>query len=627
MNVPLRVLIVEDSESDALLMLRLLRQGGYEPEHRRVESKPELEAALADGQWDIGLCDYRLPTLDGIAALKVVRDSKRDIPFILVSGAIGEDLAVALMKDGANDFVLKGNMGRLLPAIDREIREVEVRTQRREARALLRILSRALLATSAVVITDQQGRIEWVNPSLERLTGYSRDELLGQNPRILKSGKHPLAFYRNLWGTILKGKPWRGELLNKRKDGTLYPEEMTITPLPDDNGAITHFVAIKHDISTRKRAEKHLRKMNVALDKRVSERTAALRESEQHLRTIVNTAAEGILILDERGRIESINPAALIIFGHTPEEVLGQPFHRLIDSPAIARNADFVAHVLQPNDHRVIRRTSELTGRRKNGTLVSLEMALAEFTSRRRRQFVAIIHDITDRKRLERELIEVAERERRQLGHEIHDDLGQVLHGLNFLAEELQSRMEQKGIAEASELDRVRFYLSEAMARTRSLAHGLQPVPPVPEGLMSALKEHVQRVGVLYHIVCRFQCPQPVYVHDSAVATHLFRIAQEAVNNAIKHAECTRIVIQLKATSERLILAIRDNGHGRFLEKGDHCGMGLHVMRFRAAAINGSLAVQRSPRGGTEVVCSVAVERPTPFPPPDANDANETKSR
>ena len=137
MAVPLRVLIVEDSEDDAFLMLRELRKGGYEPQALRVETAGAMQEALETGQWDIIISDYVLPRFSGLAALHMLKQSGQDLPFIVVSGNIGEDIAVGAMKAGAHDYILKGNLTRLVPAVERELREAVVRRERRRAEAAL----------------------------------------------------------------------------------------------------------------------------------------------------------------------------------------------------------------------------------------------------------------------------------------------------------------------------------------------------------------------------------------------------------------------------------------------------------------------------------------------------------
>lgn len=137
MGIPLRVLIIEDSEDDMLLVLRELRKGGYEPDHVRVETAAEMVAAMAARDWDLALSDYVLPRFSGMDALRLWREREEDLPFIVVSGKIGEETAVAAMKAGANDYLIKGSTSRLVPAIARELQEAEVRRKRREAEQAL----------------------------------------------------------------------------------------------------------------------------------------------------------------------------------------------------------------------------------------------------------------------------------------------------------------------------------------------------------------------------------------------------------------------------------------------------------------------------------------------------------
>ncbi|MDM7324856.1 MAG: PAS domain S-box protein [Thermus sp.] len=184
-------------------------------------------------------------------------------------------------------------------------------TQRLQTEASMRLLQNALEAAhEAVVLTDRSGRIEWVNAAFTRLTGYTPGEALGQNPRILKSGVQDQAFYKNLWATILSGKVWKGEIVNRRKDGTLYTEYMTITPVRED-GEIRHFIAIKRDITKEKARER------------------ALRESETLFRSLAETAPALILLWQEE-RLTFVNKEALRLTGYTREELSAHPIWEFV---------------------------------------------------------------------------------------------------------------------------------------------------------------------------------------------------------------------------------------------------------------------------------------------------------
>ncbi len=183
-HVPLRALVLEDSEFDAKVMVQALRSGGYDVQWRRVETAAGMEDALRAQAWDVVLADYNMPNFNAPQALRILQASPLDVPFIIVSGGIGEDVAVAAMKAGAHDYVMKGTPARLLPAVERELREAEVRRRRREVEAQHReseLRYRSLWETSpdAVLFCDESGKIGFANPAAETVFGFSIAELVG----------------------------------------------------------------------------------------------------------------------------------------------------------------------------------------------------------------------------------------------------------------------------------------------------------------------------------------------------------------------------------------------------------------------------------------------------------------
>ncbi|MBI3879951.1 MAG: SpoIIE family protein phosphatase [Verrucomicrobia bacterium] len=186
MSQPLRVLIVEDSEFDARVLVNLLKRGGYDPAHQRVETADQFRAALAAEPWQIILSDYNLPTFSAPDALRLLQESGRDIPFIVISGGIGEDIAVAMMKGGASDYLMKGNLARLVPAVERELREAEVRAARRQAEQGLRESEQRYrglweTAADAVLLMDDELRVTFANPAVERIFGRPLASVVGQS--------------------------------------------------------------------------------------------------------------------------------------------------------------------------------------------------------------------------------------------------------------------------------------------------------------------------------------------------------------------------------------------------------------------------------------------------------------
>jgi sigma-B regulation protein RsbU (phosphoserine phosphatase) len=263
---PLQVLIIEDSEFDAWMLVNVLRQGGYAPAFQRVETAASLQAALQQQAWDIILADYNLPQFSAPEALKLLQASNLDLPFIVVSGGIGEDTAVALMKAGAHDYVMKGNLTRLVPAVERELREAATRRARREAEAALReseFRYRLLweTASDAVILMDTDSRIRFVNPAVEQVFGYRPEELIGQQLALLQpeslQGAH-LAGMKRYQATRVKSANWRATETNgRRKDGTEFPIEVSFSDM--ELQGQRYFVGFVRDITERKRAEQELR--------------------------------------------------------------------------------------------------------------------------------------------------------------------------------------------------------------------------------------------------------------------------------------------------------------------------------------------------------------------------------
>jgi PAS domain S-box-containing protein len=252
----LRVLVVEDSKFDTLLMVRYLQNNGYLTVHQRVQSPPEMEKALAEQQWDVILCDYQLPSFGVLPALELLKSKGLDVPFIVVSGAIGEELAVDLMKSGAHDFIVKGRLSRLIPAIERELREAKGRRERKLAVQNVSYLAAiGDSAEEAIIGQDMQGTITTWNLGAGRLYGYPAAEAIGQPALMIV----PPSLHKES-GDLLK-KLWRAELVEpleterRRKDGAPVNVCDTMSVIRDTAGHIIGASSIAYDITERKKIE------------------------------------------------------------------------------------------------------------------------------------------------------------------------------------------------------------------------------------------------------------------------------------------------------------------------------------------------------------------------------------
>lgn len=219
-------------------------------------------------------------------------------------------------------------------------------------------------------------------------------------------------------------------------------------------------------------------------------------------------------------------------------------------------------------------------------------------------RIVGIAEDITDRRQLELEILKISDREQARIGQDLHDGLCQQLVGLGFDSQLLEQRLAARALPEVTAAQRIGRVIDEAITEARALAHGLFPVQLEADGLAYALQQLVAGVASRSQVNCRLDCPQPAFVGDNAVATHLYRIAQEAVSNAVKHSHASSILVQLKGEENRIELKVSDNGKGIPNPLPSGGGLGLHTMNYRAQAIGGTLRIERGPGQGTTIACS-----------------------
>ncbi len=260
MKSPAQILYLEDEANDVELAGALLCQAKIDHEIVHVETRDAFCTALEQQAFDLILADYALPSFDGLTALAMAKEQAPEVPFILVTGQLGEEPAIESLKAGATDYVLKQKRARLVPAVRRALCDAEEHRQRLQAEAESRRLATAVdQAAEVIVVTDTDGTIQYANPAFERVTGFSREETVGQNSRILKSGRQDRAFYEELWNTISNGEVWSGHFTNMKKDGSIYEEDATISPVRDDGGQIISYVAVKRDVTEQAAMERRLR--------------------------------------------------------------------------------------------------------------------------------------------------------------------------------------------------------------------------------------------------------------------------------------------------------------------------------------------------------------------------------
>jgi PAS domain S-box-containing protein len=427
----------------------------------------------------------------------------------------------------------------------------------------------------------------YVSPEIEAALGYSREEWL-EDPVRWYQHIHPDDKQR--WSLeaasmFLSGKPLRSSYRVIARDGRViwFHCDAKMMRRPDGQPWFIHGVAF--DISDLKRTEE------------------ALQQERNVVSAILDTVGALVVVLDPEGRITRFNRACELTTGYSLDEVRGKciwDFFLLPEeverfkSTFLQMSAD-----LLPEDYQSYWVTRHGTKR-----LIAWSSTMLPGSDGTPNYIIATGIDITEREQLEKALLDISAREQRRIGQDLHDGLGQHLTGIAFMAKVHESKLAEKDMGGAVDAAKIVRLVNEAIHKTRELARGLLPVVSDAQGLMSALQLWAAEVEDLFGISCRFECEIEVLIHDDSVATHLYHIAQESVNNALKHGHACNILIRLMADNHKGTLLIKDDGTGIADNRGNSQGMGLHIMNYRAGMIGGTLEVARDPVRGTTVTCT-----------------------
>jgi PAS domain S-box-containing protein len=367
----------------------------------------------------------------------------------------------------------------------------------------------------------------------------------------------------------------------------------------------------------------------------------SLETSEERFRSVAQSAADAVVTVDARGSIVFWNNAAERFFGYTVAEALGRPVTLFMPARFHEAHARGMQQAVATGEFRLGGGPLEVTGLRKDGSEFPAELSLARWKSREGAFFTGIFRDITDRKQaeatlqqahgllerkvvertsdlrrvvqaleseiaerrtLEARLLEISEQEQRRIGQDLHDGLCQQLTGIAHFCNVAYRKMAKIAPDQAELGARTVELIQQAVEQAHDLARGLFPVSLEAGGLMAALDELVAGFGKLYPIALRFACQGTALVEDNATATHLYRIAQEAISNACRHAQATEVLVQLSGTPLALELIVTDNGKG-LPSNVKSSGLGLETMRFRARSIGAQLELGPGRQNGTVVSC------------------------
>jgi two-component system, chemotaxis family, CheB/CheR fusion protein len=443
-------------------------------------------------------------------------------------------------------------------------------------------------SNDAVTVHDFDGRITAWNRGAEEMFGYSEAEALRMNVAQLVPFES-LKQLQGHWKQLRLGRSVNSwEALRKTKDGRILQVWATVTALRDETGRPVGIATTERDITEFK-------------------------TREARLVAILDSAADAIITIDAKGTIQSVNAASERVFGYSAAEMIGQNVKILMPAPYREQHDGYLANYARTRIKKIIGVGREAVARRKDGSTFPVELTVSEVGQLG--IFTGILRDITRRKELEREVVEVASLEQRRIGQDLHDSVSQELAALNMMAADLAEILGPGPSAESKLVKQMIDGLRRSQQELRTVMRGLIPVAVDNEGLMAALSDLAERTQKESKVSCKFDCPEPVTVANNLTATHLYLIAQEAVHNAIKHAQPRNIRILLKS-NDLLVLSVQDDGTGmpaRATEK--HGGFGLRIMRNRATIIGATLTTQPAEPTGTLVTCALARKND------EANDA------
>src|SRR5580693_5344369 len=452
--------------------------------------------------------------------------------------------------------------------------------------AKYRALVEQIPAVVFMAYLDQGIGEAYVSPQIEAALGFTQTEWL----------EDPVRWYRQVhpedkerWSTeaadmFFSGTALRSAYRVMARDGRVVWFHCEAKMIRRKNGRPWFIHGIAFDITELKRTEE------------------ALQEERNVVSAILHTVGALVVVLDPQGRIVRFNRACEQVSGYSFVEVKEKYFWDLCVVPEEAERFKIIVEQLRIENSTRDYETSWVA-RDGSRRLIAWSSAILPGEDGTPAYIIATGIDITERKRLEKAILEISAEEQRRIGQDLHDGLGQHLTGIAFMSKVQEQKLAEKGLAEAAEAARIVGLVNDAINKTRELAHGLLPVISDAHGLMSALKRWAVEVEDLFNISCSLRIEEPVLIHDANMSTHLYRIAQEAVNNAIKHGQAKNIMISLFARNEYGTLKIENDGLGMREPSTNDSGMGMQIMNYRARMIGGSLKVESGGTRGITITC------------------------
>ena len=607
MSKPIHILIVEDSEDDSVLLLHELRRGGYDPGSKRVDTPGAMRTALEQQHWDLVISDYVLPGFSGLEALSVLKESGLDLPFIIVSGKIGEDIAVGAMKAGAHDYIIKGNLKRLVPAVERELRDAEVRREHRRAETLLD-QSRQKLRRNYDALRESEARyrnlvedvrdiiftikpdgtIASFSPAFESITGWPRDGWIGKNISDLI---HPddVTYTMAVLRDVLRGKPVPlFELRARTRSGEYRHLEFKITHGRSETAMIP---GIARDVTERNRAE----------------------DDHARLVSAVESAADAVVITDPyTGVIQYVNSAFEKITGYTKEETLGRTLHILQSGK---HDAEYYAGLRETLARDGVW-SGKLINKKKDGTLYFEECTVSPVRSRGGDiiNYVYLKRDVTEKRRLE----SIAESVNTMnnigyvfsgISHEIGNPVSSLLANLEVMKEKLDGPKEtlvQYVDRAMSQVSKIEYLLNSLRNFNMFEVQELQNVSVASfiDQFVSLVTEDFSKRGIAIEVV-HDPAAERGRIDTRALQQVMLNIFTNAAD-ALENCTCPKITVRTSRSTGLIRIQIEDNGCGMTVEQQEKLFKPFHTNKLHGTGL-GMVIIKNmlSKMGGTIEVESV----------------------
>jgi len=428
-----------------------------------------------------------------------------------------------------------------------------------------------------VIISNCDGNIICWNRAAESIFDYDSSEAVGRNIRfilndeayqafkLLAGSECPDASEHGRWPGICKGGLKRWVDMRFRK----FNEADTGHPL---------VIVTVCDIQALKKTEKKLE------------------ESKARNEAILESSVDAIVTINRDGLIQSFNLAAQNMFGYTEDDVIGKNVSILMPSPHSQKHDEYIQNYILSGEKKIIGRGREVQGIRKDGTVFPIDLSVGEARWNGNLFFTGIIKDITNRKNLEKRILEISQQERQRIAQDLHDGLGQMLTGIRMISENLARKLNANGVPGSDEVQEIANMIRETDEYARTLSHGMIEVDIDKKGLDSALESLCKKNEKLFGIECVYEKTDDLLISDHSLALNLYRIVQEAIHNAVKHGEAGKVILRLSKTGKHIAMVVIDNGKGfenSDISTQEEKGMGIQIMKYRAGLYGGMVEMVR----------------------------------